>query len=702
MHFFNSGTIQALCWTLIHSLWQGLVLAIIAGIVVMGTKRSAVVFRYNILAGILFAFMLIAAGTFYIELNISQQVPGATSLETPQSFSIQSDYNSGQVTQANAPSAGIDEAIVSFLSANARVIVLIWLIVILYKCTKLVAGFTGMYMLKHRNTSGAGDYWNARINELASTLYISKRIKLLQSAIIKIPMVIGYFKPVILVPAGMLTGLPVDEVEAILLHELAHIRRKDYLVNLVQNFCEILFFFNPAILWISSLIKEERENCCDEIAISKVKDKDRFINALISFQEYNLSNAQYAVAFQNNRYQLLNRVKRIITNNNKTLNAMEKSLLATGMVVIGFVAITFSQSKDPSPQNNRNDIAVNQVQASAPLNSTNQVNEKNVTNLVKDTVPEKERSRVREGRSTFSISTTRDGKDYEIIGEGENEVIRLYIDGVRIPDNKIADYKEVVDQIIKETREQARKARQEAQIARERAQADREQAAVLRQQLRMSAMESQRSLRAAELARIQAERDRRHTELIIEKAERAARAQNSDNAEKAERAKIQAEKLALDDYSRAKIAELQKEQAERSMQLQKLSKEQAELVHRRSELFRMSNDARRRQAQLLREHSSLSRIKAGRAREESQKLIKGIIEDLKMDGIVKETENISFSINNKELIVNGKKQSDAVHQKFRMKYLKGESDNINYSRDGNTSHSHISINDDDDNKKEPS
>jgi beta-lactamase regulating signal transducer with metallopeptidase domain len=86
----------------------------------------------------------------------------------------------------------------------------------------------------------------------------------------------------------MLTTLPASEIEAILLHELAHIRRRDYLVNLLQSFSDIIFFFNPAVLWLSSLIRDERENCCDDIAIGEVKNKKQFIHALLSFQEYNL------------------------------------------------------------------------------------------------------------------------------------------------------------------------------------------------------------------------------------------------------------------------------------------------------------------------------------------------------------------------------------------------------------------------------
>jgi bla regulator protein BlaR1 len=80
-------------------------------------------------------------------------------------------------------------------------------------------------------------------------------------------MVIGNLKPVILMPIGLLTALTTEEVEAILMHELAHIKRRDYLVNLLQSLMEIVFFFNPAVLWISQLIKAERENCCDDLAL---------------------------------------------------------------------------------------------------------------------------------------------------------------------------------------------------------------------------------------------------------------------------------------------------------------------------------------------------------------------------------------------------------------------------------------------------
>jgi hypothetical protein len=144
----------------------------------------------------------------------------------------------------------------------------------------------------------------------------------------------GVFKPVILIPLGLITHLPAQQVEAILWHELGHIKRKDYLVNLLQSFAETIFFFNPAILWISSLVREERENCCDDIALSGSENKAAFLEALVSFQEYNNSTSHFGMAFPGKKNHLLNRVKRILHQQNKTLNTMEKSLLTLSMALV--------------------------------------------------------------------------------------------------------------------------------------------------------------------------------------------------------------------------------------------------------------------------------------------------------------------------------------------------------------------------------
>src|ERR1700749_4616836 len=123
----------------------------------------------------------------------------------------------------------------------------------------------------------AGGFWNERMQQLAALMGIRQTISLLESGIAKVPMVIGHLKPVILIPIGLLTALSAEEVEAILVHELAHIKRRDYLVNMLQSLMEIIFFFNPAVLWISQLIKTERENCCDDMVVEQSSNRISYI-----------------------------------------------------------------------------------------------------------------------------------------------------------------------------------------------------------------------------------------------------------------------------------------------------------------------------------------------------------------------------------------------------------------------------------------
>ena len=91
-------------------------------------------------------------------------------------------------------------------------------------------------------------------------------MQLLQSTLVKVPTVIGWLRPVVLVPLCALSELSEDQLRAILAHELAHIRRNDYLVNLLQTLAETLLFYHPAVWWVSRCIRQERENCCDDVA----------------------------------------------------------------------------------------------------------------------------------------------------------------------------------------------------------------------------------------------------------------------------------------------------------------------------------------------------------------------------------------------------------------------------------------------------
>ena len=120
-------------------------------------------------------------------------------------------------------------------------------------------------------------------------------------------------KPIIFIPVGLLANLPSNQIESILVHELAHIRRHDYLINILQSFVEILLFFNPAVWWISSFIRSERENCCDDIAIKMTGDELTFARTLVNLEEWRIQNGNLALAFAGrNKSGVLKRIQRLL------------------------------------------------------------------------------------------------------------------------------------------------------------------------------------------------------------------------------------------------------------------------------------------------------------------------------------------------------------------------------------------------------
>ncbi len=425
MQLFTDQTIQALYWTLVHSMWQGLLLAIMGGLVIVSTKKSGPGLRYNLLTILFFLFVGATCFTFSRELRLaaSSEIPLATSFFPQNEPSTGISSGSNAKLNVVAPENNFVQRIVKYFNANASLVVAIWFIVLCAHCIRLLANIGYIQRIRYHRTHSPPEFWELKIDELAARLHIRKQVELLESEIVKIPMVIGLLKPVILFPFSLLSQLPPQQVEAVLLHELAHIKRKDYFVNLVQSFAEILFFFNPGVLWISTLIREERENCCDDIALNATNCKKELIHALVSFQEYNLSSSKYVTAFPGRSNHLLNRIKRILTNNNKTLNNMEKISLLTGIVIASFIMIAFAQKK--------------QIPGKADSIQSN-------TSRT-DTIPSKEKTKKPESSSTRIAFV--DGNKYEI-GFANGQVVKLFVNDQRIPDEELGSYKAVIDKVI--------------------------------------------------------------------------------------------------------------------------------------------------------------------------------------------------------------------------------------------------------------
>jgi beta-lactamase regulating signal transducer with metallopeptidase domain len=360
--------IQALGWTLLHSLWQGLLVAIIAAAFLLTAKRSAAATRYNLVLATFILFTLSTITTLAWEWHASaaghistHHVTGISSKAAP----LLSVYDFSGIQQ-------FIYTCTAYFSKNAPLLVLVWFIFFVFRSVKLLNGLVYLQQARSRSLYAPPAIWESRLTALCKKLQLNKPVRFFESAYVKVPMVIGHLKPLILIPAGLLAGLPAEQIEAVLLHELAHIRRHDYLVNAMQAVMETVYFFNPGLLWISNLLRDERENCCDDIALAHTRNKKQFVQALISFKEHALYNTQPAVAFPGRKNQLLQRVSRILGNQYPSFAPAEKISFAAGTLIIGMVLATVAigQVRSPKIQVQRNLTVALPVQ-SAPLPEIN-------------------------------------------------------------------------------------------------------------------------------------------------------------------------------------------------------------------------------------------------------------------------------------------------------------------------------------------
>jgi bla regulator protein BlaR1 len=312
--------VQSLNWTLIHSLWQGMVLALFTGLLLTICRKQTAVFRYNLISSQLLLFGVACIATFFWEWR---------NFSAPNAFS-----ETEGITLLNSSSLlALKENTLGYLTNNSRAILLIWGIVCCYKTLQAAYHLSYLQRASKSSVYSVPLLWQQQLAILKEKLGIHKTVVLLESQLIKVPMVIGHLKPIILLPIGLLSGLPVEQLEAILLHELAHIKRNDYWVNLMQVVFESIFFFNPAFLWLSNILRAEREHCCDDLAIPESQSKKAYLTALVNFKEYAL-NIGYAPTFSGHRSQLYSRVTRIIGIQRPSLPLKDKKFLLGSFLIL--------------------------------------------------------------------------------------------------------------------------------------------------------------------------------------------------------------------------------------------------------------------------------------------------------------------------------------------------------------------------------
>ena len=270
---FNSPFLYSLSLTLVHFLWQGLLVAFILKSVLSIVDKNKPKVRYALASLAMLANAILAMLTFYMVYPDTNS--GINSNLSP--IPLTSLVN--ELTQHNTLLT-YQELLPSILAYSLPYIALLWLATITTLAFKLLIEIRNVNNLPMNASVSPSSELLLRFDELAKQIKLTKTPKLLISLKAEVPMAIGWLKPVVLLPASMVTGLDSSQLEMLILHELAHIRRHDYFVNFLQTLIELLFFFHPSVHWIGKQMRNEREYCSDDIAVQHCGDAIAYAHTL--------------------------------------------------------------------------------------------------------------------------------------------------------------------------------------------------------------------------------------------------------------------------------------------------------------------------------------------------------------------------------------------------------------------------------------
>ncbi len=375
-NILSQEIVHKLGWTLLHSVWQGGVVVLLLAVCLKILQKYSANLRYVISCLGLAVIVLLPVVTLYV-------VPAPAAIPDVESIPGFSAPATGKLTEVYDAEIPLQRAIEYMQISSAAswrqraknlytsalpYIVFGWFIGVIAFCLWHLGGWVHLQRLKRRKINLVDESLEERVLNLAERLKVTRPVKLMESALVQIPTVVGWFRPVILLPASALTGLSPEQLEALVAHELAHIRRYDYLVNMFQTLVEILGFYHPAVWWISYTIRVERENCCDDLAVSVCGDKVGYARALTSMEEARFAKGELAVAASGGS--LSRRIRRLIGKDsavNKRLGYVPvviSVLLIMALIIPTTLAITAKhENRDSGPNSTTESDSIKAVDA---------------------------------------------------------------------------------------------------------------------------------------------------------------------------------------------------------------------------------------------------------------------------------------------------------------------------------------------------
>ncbi|MFD2786561.1 M56 family metallopeptidase [Hymenobacter rubripertinctus] len=734
--------IRALGWTLVHSLWQGAVVALLlAGLLLLLRQHSAQV-RYRTASAALLV-LLVLTGVTFVRYYYQPLAPATTTLTAYQAADAPAPATpigepeaiwAANPAEPASAAASWQQAWTRYFDANLPLLVTVWLMGLLVMVLRLLGGLAYVQRLRRYRVQPLAQEWQQRLAVLADRAGLRQKVELLESALVKVPVVVGHLRPVVLLPLGTVTGLGTAYLEAILAHELAHVQRRDYLLNLLQAVAETVLFYHPGVWFMSACLRTERENCCDDAATALIGGNPLTVaRALAALAELSAAPEPTGVGLALSALgpdgSVLGRIRRLVQG--RQMPTFAEGFMAACVVLVGLVVLSTAVAL-ARPQASAPEARVRQLEAADAFPDTTENPEFAPAVLTTEdelaarpwaqeplsilSISADGQAQGRIGATPVSFDTSRApqlmrwsragrrghngaaGEPGTVIikRDKKGRLTELYVNGEQIeiaPARKKGEQVEVVQLAgpaglspkaaadpEQRMEELALRLSRAALSGRHSSAADAQELSALAQ------AEARNAVGGIDINGI--------TQKALEQAEAQLREEAKTAKTDEERERIQE---ALQDL-RQQQQEQREDAEERRRDIEQDVREAQQQARRDADQARRDADQARRDQQQARRDADQMRRDADQARRDEEqvrhdKTIEVLLRELRQDGIIKSANNLQFALSRTDLTVNGAKQSAAAQQKYlrlveqqQGRSLKGNY-NLSYQTAGTTTSS---------------
>src|SRR5688572_15701738 len=288
----QSNFLQSLGWAVLNSLWQMALLWVVYQLIV-GLNRKTSPTQKSVLA----SSLLLAGFGWFIYTFVSIYI---------------SQLSGEAIAAAGFSEVEGNQQLNEWMSRTLPLASLFYLLLLVFPIVHFIRNYRYVQVIRNYGLSKADVEWRMFVRKVAAQLGITKPVQIWVSSLVSSPVTIGYLKPVILVPLAAINHLSTRQMEAVLLHELAHIRRYDYFINLIIKFIQSVLYFNPFVKAFVNIVEREREKSCDEMVIQFEYDPHGYATALLTLQQADNFPKPLAVAASGKKNDLLHRIEWIM------------------------------------------------------------------------------------------------------------------------------------------------------------------------------------------------------------------------------------------------------------------------------------------------------------------------------------------------------------------------------------------------------